>query len=177
MRVPLVPMLLPVAAGALALGLTGCAGGAGAAPSTAGAAASVAAQAASAETHITWRNDTQTGITITITDVANSDFDGDSRPDHAYPQGIDGYTLEPGDSVDTFTPSGTQPGSESFRMRYSDHMDAYPAWYWDPGTLYTEVTPFTYVDATGQQRTGTITFAVTGDYGTFDHGETAITFG
>jgi hypothetical protein len=186
MRTRTLPAIGMIAAGALALALTGCCGAASSAP-TGSASASVSARAASQETHIVWTNDTGTALTLTVGDVQSGGYDGDSRPDHAYPQGINGYTLEPGDSVDerievnthavprfTLTPSGTQTGGDSIRLVYSDDPTATEDWWsWirDGQTDYVDKTSFRYVDAAGTSQTGTITVDFTGD------NATTITFG
>lgn len=57
-------------------------------------------QASSKETHIKWVNNLGTSIRFTVSNADNSYWDGNSRPDHSYPEGINNYTLESGNTYD-----------------------------------------------------------------------------
>lgn len=80
------------------LGVTACSSNS--ATNSPAASVSATVEAASMETHINWINNLQSDLTFTVTDTSNYDWDGGSRPDHAYPEGINGFTLKAGDSFD-----------------------------------------------------------------------------
>ena len=130
-------------------------------------------EALSTETHIVWENSLGTDLTFAVSDTANNYWDGDSRPDHSYPNGINGYTLASDNTynerlevnmnrhlVPSFTVTISNSSGEILtqKMEYSSltTVDGRRVWNWG-GATATKTLTFTYKDSSGSSKTGEVT--------------------
>lgn len=154
--------------------LAACGSSSGQAESTSTASESSTVEALSTETHIVWENNLGTDLTFAVSGTQNNYWDGDSRPDHSYPNGINGYTLPAGNtfnerlevnSIRNFTPKFTVTISDgsgevlSQQMTYTSVtmvVDDTRLWNFgsaDPKKALT----FTYKDSSGKSKKGQVT--------------------
>lgn len=158
--------------------LAACGSNSGQAESTSTASESSTVEALSTETHIVWENNLGTDLTFAISDTQNNYWDGDSRPDHSYPNGISGYTLASGNTFNerlevnmnrsllpTFTVAISNSSGEILnqKMVYSSvtTADGLRVWNWGGDKPKATLT-FTYKDSSGKSKAGEVTPSFSG---------------
>lgn len=102
---------------AIASLVVGCSASGQSSDATPTATATETAQAAGSETkYIEWRNRLDVPITFAVSETDSYDWEGSSRPDHAYPDGVNGYTLPPGQTFKEATSLNTNANSWGFNV-------------------------------------------------------------
>lgn len=110
------------AIGFMAVGLMGIGVAATAVPAQAAPTAPASAGhllKGSVGTSITWENSLSSGLTFQISEISNFDWDGNSRPDHAAPEGVQDYTLAANTSHDEHLEINSN-GKQHFTVSMTD---------------------------------------------------------
>lgn len=160
------------------LGISACSSGSdsSSASSSASASESSSKEAYSQTTYISWQNNLDTDLTFKISDVDSYDWDGTSRPDAAYPSGINNYTLAAGNTYKENLEINRYANTPKFKVAVTDSAGnevlskslVYSPgskdvelndWHWNSSSKPSETVSFNYTDSSGKSQKGEVTIS------------------